>query len=168
MKGKWKNVTKYLTREFTFDIAEDRGGGFGGVVLMSDCNGEAYIRINAYQNLWGRSDYKELGKKLFWTSKKKPYKDFSDFVDVDGTSCPISLKITSSGAVTATLTFDTGKTTKDKKTKKMVPVYYKPTCATVVIPTSAADADSFTGKVHLYFAPSAANNFPGFAAAAPL
>ena len=80
----------------------------------------------------------------------------------------LSLKVTTAGAVTATLTFDTGKTTKDKKTKKMVPVYYKPTCATVVIPTSAADADSFTGFVPLYFAPSAANNFPGFAAAVPL
>ncbi len=78
----------------------------------------------------------------------------------------LSLKVTTVGAVTATLTFDTGKT--KKSGKKMVPVYYKPTCATVVIPTSAADAEQFTGKVHLYFAPSAAHNFPGFAAAAPL
>ena len=163
VKGKWKNVTKYLTREFTFDIAEDRGGGFGGVVLMSDCNDEAYIRINAYQNLWGRSDYKELGKRIFWTSKKKPYKEFSDFVDVEGTSCPISLKITSSGVVTATLTFDTGKTKKNKKTKKMEPVYYKPSCTTVVIQQTAADADPFRGEINLYFAPSPANNFPGCA-----
>ena len=163
VKGKWKNVTKYLTREFTFDIAEDRGGGFGGVVLMRDCNDEADIRINAYQNLWGRSDYKALGKRIFWTSKKKPYKEFSDFVDVEGTSCPISLKITSSGVVTATLTFDTGKTKKNKKTKKVEPVYYKPSCTTVVIQQTAADADPFRGEIILYFAPSPANNFPGCA-----
>ena len=63
--------------------------------------------------------------------------------------------------MTATLTYDTGKTKKDPKTKKTVKVYYKPTCATVVIPTSAPDADPFTGEAFLYFAPSSANNFPG-------
>ena len=46
----------------------------------------------------------------------------------------LSLKVTPAGAVTATLTFDTGKTKKGKK------VYWKPTCTTVVIPVSAADA----------------------------
>jgi hypothetical protein len=61
------------------------------------------------------------------------------------------------------LTYDTGKTKKDKKTKKTVKVIYKPTCATVVIPTTAADADSFMGKIHLYFAPSSANAFGGYA-----
>ena len=39
---------------------------------------------------------------------------------------------------------------------------------TVLIPTAAPDADAFTGDMPLFFAPSAANNFPGFAAAAPL
>ena len=80
----------------------------------------------------------------------------------------LSLKITAAGAVTATLTYDTGKTAKDKKTKKTVPVYYKPTCATVVIPTSSADAETFTGYVPLFFAPSPANGFEGFAGVMPL
>ena len=80
----------------------------------------------------------------------------------------VSLKVTPAGAVTATLTFDTGKTAKDKKTKKTVKVYYKPTCATVLVPTSAPDADPFTGYVPVYFAPSPANNFPGYAAPVPI
>ena len=86
--------------------------------------------------------------------------------DKTGLTCfvSLSLKVTTAGAVTATLTYDTGK--KDKKTKKVV--YYKPTCSTVVIPTSAVDAETFTGEVPLYFAPSPKNNFPGFAGAAPL
>ena len=79
----------------------------------------------------------------------------------------LSLKVTTAGAVTATLTFDTGKTKKDPKTKKTVKVYYKPTCATVVIPTSAVDADPFTGEVHLFFAPSPGNNFPGWNGGVP-
>ena len=47
--------------------------------------------------------------------------------------------------------------------KKMVKVYYKPTCATAVIPTSAADANPFTGGAFVYFAPSAGKSFPGYA-----
>ena len=79
--------------------------------------------------------------------------------DVDKTGLTyfinLSLKITTAGAVTATLTYDTGKKKKGKA------VIYKPTCSTVVIPTSAADANPFTGEVPLYFAPSSVNNFPG-------
>ena len=63
----------------------------------------------------------------------------------------------SSGAVTAKLTYDTGKKKKGKA------VIYKPTCSTVVIPTSSADAEPFRGEISLYFAPSPANNFPGCA-----
>ncbi len=73
----------------------------------------------------------------------------------------LSLKVTSAGAVTATLSYDTGKTKKDPKTKKTTKVIYKPTCATVVIPTTAADAYQFLSGAYLFFAPSAANNFPG-------
>ena len=36
-------------------------------------------------------------------------------------------------------------------------------CSTVVIPTTPADADPFEGEVPLYFAPSTANGFEGFA-----
>ena len=69
--------------------------------------------------------------------------------------------MTTAGAVTATLSFDTGKTKKDPKTKKTVKVIYKATCSTVVIPTSTADADPFTGEIFLYFAPSTGNGFDG-------
>ncbi len=80
----------------------------------------------------------------------------------------LSLKVTPNGAVAATLSFDTGKTKKDAKTKKTVKVIYKATCNTVVIPTSPADADPFTGEVYLYFAPSPANGFPGYVGVLPL
>lgn len=73
----------------------------------------------------------------------------------------LSLKVTTAGAVTATMSFDTGKTSKGKA------VIYKPTCSTVVIPLSAADNEEFEGEAFFYFAPSPANDFPGFAGAAP-
>ena len=64
--------------------------------------------------------------------------------------------------MTATLTYDTGRTKKDPKTKKTVKEVYKATCQTAVVPTSAADAETFTGEVPLFFAPSAANGFGGW------
>ena len=73
----------------------------------------------------------------------------------------LSLKITPKGAVTASMAFDTGK----KKNGKAV--IYRPTCSTVVVPTSAADAETFTGEVFLYFAPNA-NGFPGYVACLPI
>ena len=71
--------------------------------------------------------------------------------------------MTSAGAVTATLSFDTG-----RKDKKKTTVYYKPTCSTAVIPTSTADAVPFTGETFLYFAPSKGNNFPGYVGCLPI
>jgi hypothetical protein len=180
-KGKKRTVTKTLTRTFALTVAPVpivsnvpdvpyrgfaalvEGGGHAGRVPLP---GEAVTEIEAWQNLWG-STYKAVGKKLFYTSKKKPYKTFAygvytnetgdvSFVKDGEVALPeltyfaaLSLKVTSSGAVTATLSYDTGK--RDKKTKKTV--YYKPTCSTVVIPTSAPDADTFTGCIYLYFAP---------------
>ena len=73
----------------------------------------------------------------------------------------LSLKVTTAGVVTATMSFDTGKTSKGKA------VIYKATCSTTVIPLSAADAEEFKGEAFLFFAPSPANDFPGFAGAAP-
>ena len=106
--------------------------------------------------------YKALGKKLFYTNTKKPYRTLARTVTVDGKKCALSLKVTSAGAVAATLTYDTGKTTKDKKTKKTVKVYYKPTCSTVVWPNSAADPKTFTGLVYFYFPASSSNKFPEY------
>ena len=132
-------------------------------------------RIAAWQNLWGRADYKTLGKKLFYTSAKKPYKTFSVNGATDAGAAigliemeSLSLKVTPAGAVTATMSFDTGKTKKNPKTKKTEKVIYKGTCQTVVIPLTAADADPFVGQAILYFAPSEANGFAGYAGVVPL
>ena len=73
----------------------------------------------------------------------------------------LTLKVTPACAVTATMSFATGKKSKGKA------VIYKATCSTVVIPLTEADPKVFEGEAYLYFAPSPANNFPGFAAAAP-
>jgi hypothetical protein len=184
VKGKLKTVTKSLVREFAFTVApvpvvpnvpDVPIRGFA-TLTETDATGRVppeSTEINAWQNLWG-STYKSVGKKLFYTSKKKQYKTFTVDVytndvgaatfiqkgdDVDKTGLTyfinLSLKITTAGAVTATLTYDTGKKKKGKA------VIYKPTCSTVVIPTAAPNADPFTGEVPLYFTPSSANNFPG-------
>lgn len=160
-KGKKKTVTKYLTRNYTLSAGnlEVSPGVMRGTVVVTSNGDDGLV---AYQNLWGQSGYKALGNKLFYTSKKVPYKNWSD-VDAKGLTDAMSLsvKVTPAGELTATMTFDTGKTTKDKKTNKKTKVYYKATASTVLIPLSAADADPFSAAALLYFAPSAANNFPG-------
>ena len=150
VKNGKKTETKTETRKFTLTVYEGSYGGSGEANLVED-GGTAHFE--GFQNLWG-SKYKPVGRKLFYTSAKKQYKIFSTTLDVAGQSCPVSVKITSAGAVTATLTYDTGKKSRGKV------VYYKPTCSTVVKPTSDPDPDSFTGLIQLYFAPSTGNNFP--------
>ena len=81
---------------------------------------------------------------------------WADTEDVGGKSCTLSVKVTPNGKAVATLTYDTG-----NKTKTGKPVYYKPSCSTVVLPDEAPDPKAFTGSVYMYFAPSADNNFPG-------
>ena len=174
VKGKKKTVTKYVERTFALTVEET--GPYGGVATMTEGGGSS---IEAWQNLWGRADYKAVGKKFFYTSKKVPYRTFKVEVYVDGENqrhfikagddtsglthfLALSLKVTPNGAVTATMSYDTGKTKKDPKTKKMVAVIYKATCQTVVLPTVAADAESFDGGALVYFAP-AANGFGGVA-----
>ena len=187
VKSGKKTITKYLTRTFTLAVSP---GEFGSVATLTEigvADVPSATSIDAYQNLWGRSDYKALGKRLFTTKSGKKTLNYTTFAygvytnemgnvcfvkegdDTTGLAyfAALSLKVTPKGAVTATLTFDTGKTTTDKKTKKKVPVYYKPTCATVVIPTSAVDDDPFTGEAFLFFAPSAGNNFPGLGGCVP-
>ena len=159
VKGKWttKSVKKYVKRKFTFSVLSVPvvlDVPVRGMVIMEETEGST---VGAWQNLWGRSDYKAVGRKYFYTSSKQQYRTFT----IKGTSeageamgmLPtetLSLKVTPAGAVTATMTFNA----------------YKPTCSTVVIPTSEADAPSFTGVTFLYFAPSSKYGFPGFAAAA--
>ena len=174
VNGKKKTVTKKLTRTFALEVSPDE---LGGVAVLVEDGG---AMVKAWQNLWARADYKALGKKLFYISKTKPYRTFSvkvykddegQFYFADESNdtyfAALSLKVTPIGAVVATMSFDTGKTKKDSKTKKTVKVIYKPTCVTVVIPTSEATADPFTGEAFLYFAPSPGNNFPGFVGVVP-
>ncbi len=166
-----KMVTKYVTRTMTLTIGTD---ALGGVATLSETDGSSVV---AWQNRWG-STYKAVGTRLFTTKSGKKTLAYKTFT-IKGTteegaaiglmaSETLSLKVTPNGAVAATLSFDTGKTKKDAKTKKMVKVIYKATCNTVVTPTSPADADPFTGEVYLYFAPSPANGFPGYVGDLPL
>ena len=160
-------VTKYVTRTMTLTVGAD---ALGGVATLAETDGSAVV---AWQNRWG-STYKAVGTKLFTTKSDKKTLAYKTFT-IKGTteegaaiglmaSETLSLKVTPNGAVAATLSFDTGKTKKDAKTKKVI---YKATCNTVVIPTSPADADPFTGEVCLYFAPSPANGFPGYVGVLP-
>ncbi len=184
-KGKKKTVTKSITRTFTFavssvpvvpDVADVPVRGLATLTETGGSQSSA-TEITAYQNLWG-STYKEVGKKLFTTKSKKKtlaYKTFTiKGTDEDGVQLglgegdTLTLKITTKGVVTATYKFDTGRTAKNKKTKKVEPVYYSAKCSTVVIPTSAPDAEEFTGEVILYFAPNEKNGFQGYISCAPL
>ena len=181
VKSGKKTVTKSITRTFALTVWQDE---LGGAAKLAEADGGSTVQ--AWQNLWSTT-YKAIGKMLFYTSKKKPYRTFAvevytndvgeatfipkgDEADKTGLTyfITLSLKVTPAGAVTATLTYDTGIKKKDPKTKKMAPFYYKTTCSTVVIPTSAVDAEQFTGKALIYFAPSPANNFPGLVGAVPL
>ena len=162
VKSGKKTVNKTVYRAFTLTVVQD---AIGGKATLVEAGGST---VHAWQNLWG-SKYKVIGKKLFFTSKKKQYRTFT----IKGASeigagmgmLPaetLSLKVTPAGAVTATMSFDTGKKSKGKA------VIYKATCSTVVIPLTPADAAEFDGLSYLFFAPSPKNKFPGLAAAAPL
>ena len=173
VKGKKKTVTKYVTRSFTLTVAESGTRDacpYRGVATLEEVGGSSTVR--ARQNLWG-STYKALGKTLFSSKSGKKtlaYKTFAiKSTDPAGVAMgllpteTLSLKVTTAGAVTATMSFDTGKRSKGKA------VVYKETCSTVVIPLTTPDAKAaeFKGIVYLYFAPSTKNSFTGFAGAAP-
>jgi hypothetical protein len=150
VKGKTKTVTKYLTRSFQFLV---QSGMYGGEAYLMEQTTDGSL-VQGQQNLWG-STYKKVGAKLFVSGKNK-YKVYKVNVVVDGKNCAFAVKVTTAGKATVTLTYDTGKKKKGK------PVYYKPSCSTVVLPNSQPDVApaDFTGKVYLYLAPSAANSFP--------
>ena len=167
VNGKWttKTVAKYVTRDFTLKVGQD---ALGGMATLEEVDGST---VHAWQNLWGQADYKALGTRLFSTKSGKKTLAYRTFT-IKGTddvgaemgltdAMSLSLKVTTAGAVTATMSFDTGTKSKGKA------VIYKPTCSTVVIPLSAADNEEFEGEAILFFAPSSANGFPGFAGAAP-
>ena len=167
VKGKWttKNVTKYVTRSFTLRVGQD---ALGGTAMLEEAGGDT--AASAWQNLWG-STYKALGKKLFSSKSGKKTLAYRTFAikstDPAGVAMgllpteTLSLKVTTAGAVTATMSFDTGKKSKSKV------VIYKASCSTAVIPLTEATAEEFEGEAYLYFAPSPNSNFPGFVGAAP-
>ena len=174
VKSGKKTVTKYVTRTFTLVVSD---GELGGVATMTETGGAQLVatEIEAWQNLWGRAEYKALGKGLFCTSKKVPYKTFTFKGTVETGAAlglteamTLSLKVTPAGAVTATMSYDTGRTKKDPKTKKTVKVIYKVTCATVVLPTTAADAEPFAGGAWVYFAQAPGSRFGGLSGWVPL
>ena len=183
-KGKTvtKTETKYVTRKFTLEVGNEEpwDGVRRGYAVATEQTGEDDadgVTLLAWQNLWG-STYKDVGKALFSTKSGKTTLAYKTFT-VKGTTdegaelglderMTLALKVTTAGAVTATMTYDTGKTVTDKKTKKKTKVYYKPTCQAVVIPATAPDSEEFEGEAYLFFAPSAANNFPGYVATIPL
>ena len=160
VKGKKKTVTKYLTRTFKLAVGEtDNLSPARGVAMLSEENGSYVV---AYQNLWGQTAYKNLGKKLFTTKSGKKTLAYKTWSSVEaaglGTYDTLSMKVSTAGAVTATYKFFKG--TFDKKTKK--PQYATYTCATTLIPTTPADSDMFAGAVLLSFQPDAKTGFPGY------
>ena len=161
VNGKTVTVTKYLERPFAIYVNQNPYAYLGGLVRVypgwNISQAAEYgdeVRAYACQNLWG-STYKNVGAKLFVSGKNK-YKVFKENVVVGGNNCVLAVKVTTAGKATVTLTYDTG-----NKTKTGKPVYYKPSCSTVVLPDEAPDLKAFTGSVYMYFAPSADNNFPG-------
>ena len=154
VKGKWttKTVTKYVTRIFTLTVGQD---ALGGTATLAENDGDT--TVYAWQNLWGLSTYKAVGRRLFYTSSKKQYKIFTiKGTDPEGAALglteamTLSLKVTPAGAMTATLSSGSAKYT----------------CSTVVIPQTPPDVTTFEGIAYLYFAPK--GTFPGCFLAIPL
>ena len=120
--------------------------------------------IEAWQNLWG-SAYKAVGKTLFTTKSGKKTLAYRTWASIAaeglGKEDVLSVKVTTSGAVTATYKFFKG--TFDKKGK---PQYATYTCATTLIPLTPAGvgADAFAGSAFVVFPPSPSAGFPGFSA----
>ncbi len=155
VKGKWKTVTKYLTRDFKFYVY-DYGLSLGGAAMLKPVGAGNFTSALTQHNLWS-SSYKTIGSKLFYTSKKKKYRVYSVNGEYNGRKWTLSIKVTPNGKAVTTVTIDTGKKKKGKV------VYYKASCSTVVMQRTEPDTEpeKFTGIVSIYLAPSAKNNFPG-------
>ncbi len=161
VKGKKKTVTKYLSREVLLHMADDN------VILFPSSSSTLYMLFH-----YGSLDpvRKALGKKYFYTSKAKPFRTFTipggsvsgKTIGLDPSET-LTLKITPSFEVTAVMAFDTGLTTKNKKTGKMEKVIYKATCQTVMI--TGSKENPFAGALGLYFAPhvTPTYEYPGYA-----
>jgi hypothetical protein len=158
VKSGKKTVTKSVTRKFTLTVSEGKSGDATlGFAAVDENDGD--VAIEAWQNRWG-GDYKAVGTELFWTSAKVPSKTWASVDAVGrGTYDTLSLTVTSAGAVTAKYRFFSG-----LFDAKGNPLYVTYSCATAMIPTSPADAASFTGYAPVYLPPVADTGFPGFLA----
>jgi uncharacterized repeat protein (TIGR02543 family) len=185
VKGKKKSVTKYITRKFMFIMSEDLDspdgvatlsgiGNEGEFVLVEDEDGKLVLleepvgeRILIFRDFWA-TRYAAF-KKLFYTSKKKQFRTYKiaggsangNAMGLDPTET-LTLKIKPSGDVTAVMAFDTGRTTKNKKTGKMEKVIYKATCTAILIPIKSEEDGSTKTAVYLYFAPNETYGYPGY------
>ena len=168
--NKTKTVKTTLKRPFQVYI----GANALGYGVASAFETDGYTWFDAWQNVWGGA-YKAIGKELFYTSKKKAYKTFA-FVGGDGEDGfryglgegqSLSVKVTTAGQVTATGAFPHLVVKKDKKGRPYEATdVYKPTCTTVLLPTTSAaeGSDGFSGVAFIYFAPSDKNGFAGYSA----
>ena len=155
----WKSgkTTKKATRPFALHVdqlAIEDGNADSAVLghaLLEEIvteEGPEPVDIVAWQNLWG-SKYKAIGNALFYTSAKKLYKEWpSVAAEGLGEYDTLSVKVTTAGAVTATL-----KRFKGTFDAKGVPQYATYTCSTTLIPRTSAEAgaDAFTGGVPVFF-----------------
>ena len=162
VKGKKKTVTKYVERKFSLSVSPDQDGVDRGVARMTEVDGST---VEAWQNLWKQADYKALGKSLFSTRSGKKtlaYRTWSD-IAAEGLcdDDTLSVKVATSGAVTATYRFFKG--TFDKKGK---PQYATYTCAATLIPLvpASAGAEDFEAAVFVVFPPVPSTGFPGYSA----
>ena len=156
----WKSgkTTKKATRPFALHVdqlaidEDNADSAVLGHALAEEIvpeEGPEPVDVVAWQNLWG-SKYKAIGNALFYTSAKKLYKEWpSVAAEGLGEYDALSMKVTTAGAVTATLKHFKG--TFDAKTKK--PQYETYTCTTTLIPLTSpeAGAETFTGGVPVFF-----------------
>ena len=164
VKGKKKKVTKYLKRAFEFLVSIETDELTA--MICDESLSPSYLS----HNLWEvNAAFAALGKKYFYTSKKKKYRTFKIAGGSEsGTAMgldqaeTLTLKITPSGDVTAVMAFDTGRKAKDKKTGKMEKVIYKATCTTILLPLKKEEDGSTRTAVLLYFAPNEAYGYPGY------
>ena len=158
VKGKLTTVTKSVSRKFTLRVDEHSSSGASadsavlGRAVAEEIvlDGEAEpVDVVALQNQWG-TKYKAVGSALFYTSAKKLYREWpSVAAEGLGEYDTLSVKVTTAGAVTATLKHFKG--TFDAKTKK--PQYVTYACSSTMIPNTLAElgADAFTGTVPVFF-----------------
>lgn len=137
--------------------------GVAGILSgVMDDGQESVANVFAQQNRWGNL-YKSVGATLFTASAKQKYKTFKVSGGCglpDGAS--LAFKITTSGAVTVTGTFPTGR----KRVKKngrwvYVTTYANPVASTTVLPGTAPEfgAAGFRGRIAVHLSYGSGNSY---------